>query len=401
MTKNTLLVEKHSVTKPDNFRLFKTLQRLHFSGHLELLDAGGQRWEFYWSKGSIVYASGGMHAGRRWRRYLASYCSGIPIYVVAWQRDLAHVNEVDRKIGWEYALLNFWLAKGRITRPQAISVINAVVNEVLFEITGSSNFSHQIKQASFISSPIMRVDVGQAIASATTLADAWDSARLNHISPHQSPVIRKPERLQQMAGDQFYQNLNRLLNTRQTLWDLAVKMQRHILDLTLALRPFIQTGMIELVSLPDLNSPNYKPKNLTRTVESAAVPEASIACIDDSFWVQQMMRKLLTSAGYQFIGVNDELRAISTLLTKKPDLIFLDLVMPKANGYEICEQLRKVSRFRDTPIIILTGNDGYANRLRSNFAGASDFLSKPLDAERVLGAIQRHLKQQVSYSIDY
>ena len=52
------------------------------------------------------------------------------------------------------------------------------------------------------------------------------------------------------------------------------------------------------------------------------------------------------------------LRAIAMLLSRKPDLIFLDLVMPDTNGYEICGQLRKLTYFRQTPIIILTGNDG-------------------------------------------
>ena len=85
--------------------------------------------------------------------------------------------------------------------------------------------------------------------------------------------------------------------------------------------------------------------------------------------------------------------SLGILLTRKPDFIFLDLVMPNANGYEICTQLRKLSSFRDTPIVILTGNDGFANRLRSNFAGASDFVSKPFNAEIVLSVIGKHLKQ--------
>jgi len=105
------------------------------------------------------------------------------------------------------------------------------------------------------------------------------------------------------------------------------------------------------------------------------------------------MEALLTSAGYEFLGVDSALRAISVLLARKPDLIFLDLVMPEANGYEVCEQLRKLSCFRNTPIVILTGSDGYSNRLRANFAKASGFLGKPLNAEAVLGEIRRHLEQ--------
>lgn len=103
------------------------------------------------------------------------------------------------------------------------------------------------------------------------------------------------------------------------------------------------------------------------------------------------MEKILTSRGYQAITVTDSMRAIATLLTRKPNLIFLDLVMPNTNGYEICAQLRKVSAFQDTPVVILTGNDGIVDRLRAKLVGASDFLSKPVDAETVLTVVEKHL----------
>jgi len=103
------------------------------------------------------------------------------------------------------------------------------------------------------------------------------------------------------------------------------------------------------------------------------------------------LEKILTTAGYQFLAVQDSLRAIATLLTRKPDLIFLDLVMPNTNGYEICGQLRKVSSFRNTPIIILTGNDGIIDRVRAKMVGASDFLSKPINAKTVLEVARQHL----------
>jgi chemotaxis family two-component system response regulator PixG len=87
------------------------------------------------------------------------------------------------------------------------------------------------------------------------------------------------------------------------------------------------------------------------------------------------------------------MRAIATLLARKPDVIFLDLVMPNTNGYEICSQLRKLACFQDTPIVILTGNDGLVDRVRAKLVGASDFLSKPIDADIVLNTIRKHLKQ--------
>ena len=398
MTKHVLPVATRNVTETSDLRLFRTLEKLNFSGHLELSNLAGKKWDFYWSRGLIVYAAGGTHPGRRWRRYLVNYCPEIPIYVVAWQRDLDKIEADAFKINWEYTLLNHWLAEGRIMQPQAAAVVNAVVSEVMFDVAQSPDISHQIWQDSSVSDPIAGIEVGQSISSVTTLFKAWQNANLAGISPNQAPVIRNPEQLKKLRKAKFYQKLAHILSTRHTLWDLAIKMQRHVVDVTAALMPCVRSGIVELVTLPDLYVPKWRKKPPAKVaVKQTDKAGALIACVDDSIWVQKMLEKLLTSAGYQFVGVSDELRAISTLLTHKPDLIFLDLVMPKANGYEICEQLRKLSRFQETPIIILTGNDGYANRLRSNFAGASDFLSKPLDAEKVLNAIRKHLKKGVTH----
>jgi two-component system, chemotaxis family, response regulator PixG len=79
------------------------------------------------------------------------------------------------------------------------------------------------------------------------------------------------------------------------------------------------------------------------------------------------------------------------LIAKKPQLIFLDLVMPNANGYEICSRLRKVAAFRDTPIVILTGNDGVIDRVRAKVVGATDFLTKPVQSDLVLDVAQKYL----------
>jgi chemotaxis family two-component system response regulator PixG len=83
---------------------------------------------------------------------------------------------------------------------------------------------------------------------------------------------------------------------------------------------------------------------------------------------------------------------LSTLLEKKPDLIFLDLVMPNTNGYELCSFLRKTSQFQDVPIVILTGHDGVVDRVRAKLAGSTDFISKPPEEEKVLQILQKYLK---------
>jgi chemotaxis family two-component system response regulator PixG len=105
------------------------------------------------------------------------------------------------------------------------------------------------------------------------------------------------------------------------------------------------------------------------------------------------MEQVIRAAGFNFLSTTEGARAVPLFLTKKPDLIFLDLVMPDTNGYEICSQLRKISRFKETPIIILSGNDGLVDQVRARLLGATDFLSKPIEPFIILSVIRKHLGQ--------
>jgi chemotaxis family two-component system response regulator PixG len=107
--------------------------------------------------------------------------------------------------------------------------------------------------------------------------------------------------------------------------------------------------------------------------------------------VCKAMGQVIRAAGYDFLAITEGAKAIPTLLAQKPDLVFLDLVMPDTNGYEICSSLRKISRFKEIPIVILSGNDGLVDQVRARLLGATDFLSKPMEPIVILSVIRKHL----------
>ena len=117
-----------------------------------------------------------------------------------------------------------------------------------------------------------------------------------------------------------------------------------------------------------------------------------VACIDDSPTVGKFVEKVLSPFGYRVLKIQDPLRATTLLAKHKPALIFLDLVMPNADGYSLCTFLRQSPAFRDTPIIIFTSRNGIIDRTRAKLAKASDFLSKPPQPEKVLQMVEKHLK---------
>ena len=172
-------------------------------------------------------------------------------------------------------------------------------------------------------------------------------------------------------------------------------MKRQAAEVAVSLLPYFQSKIVELVQLPDLPLPHAAavqpatPPPAAAPATSTATKSLLIACIDDSPLVCQTMDRMLSSGGYQVLTIQDPLRAISTLLTRKPDLIFLDLVMPNLNGYEISSRLRKIAAFRDTPIVILSGNA--IDQAQAQAAGVSDYLEKPIQTEKLLHAIDKHI----------
>jgi chemotaxis family two-component system response regulator PixG len=174
-------------------------------------------------------------------------------------------------------------------------------------------------------------------------------------------------------------------------------MKQDVLPVARSLLPYILKGIIELVELPDLPlivvevaKPNNNNNN--RIEQRSITP--LIACVDDSPVVCSMLEKIIVSNGMRFIKVQDPVQALPTLIQAKPDLIFLDLIMPVVNGYEICSQLRRIPAFSSIPIIILTGNDGLLDRVRAKVTGSTDFISKPIVADRVNSVMHKYLNLQ-------
>ena len=358
---------------------FAALKQSQFTGVLSVQAPGDVCWVFYLYLGRLLYGTGGEHPRRRWQRNISTYCP-----------QIAGKDMFDNTCSFtEYQLLNLWLERKLINREQVAQVVRAIVQEVLFDSMQAKQLKYQVEPKESTSAvQLLLIDAEQGTAAARQSWQIWQSAKFTEVSPNQAPIIKRPEDLQQKVSVAAYRQLTVLLNGQRSLRDLALQMKRQVVEVTSSLLPYIQTGVVELTDISDLPIlttpalPNSNPAGQQLT-------QPLIACIDDSRTVCQTMEKILTQSGYQFIAIDDPLRALATLLSRKPDLIFLDLVMPNLNGYEICARLRKIPTFSDTPIIILTSN--IIDRVRATVVGCSDYLSKPVKAESVLSVISKHL----------
>jgi DNA-binding response OmpR family regulator len=115
-----------------------------------------------------------------------------------------------------------------------------------------------------------------------------------------------------------------------------------------------------------------------------------ILLVDDSA-TALMMEQLVLGKTYDVVIAKDGAEALKVALTERPDLILLDVVMPKMDGFEVCRVLRGIDATRKTPIILVTTR-GEGKNVEAGFnSGANDYVTKPINHRELLSKIQRHL----------
>jgi len=388
MTHSELILSNNLVNE------FKTCTQLQYNGKLNIKSSKGSQWTFYYRLGRIVWATGGTHPFRRWRRHMAQNCPQIDVDKL--QLCLQDVS-MDY---WDYRLLEIFHKKQKIQREQIQSIAENTIAELLFDLAMQGNFasiSCNRTQEVILETPISFTSAEMSVKHMQDSWKIWSEAGLANFSPDLAPVLRRPEQLQQMVSPSVYKNFVNLINGKLTLRDLAVKMKQSVLPLTRSLLPYILKGIIELVEIPDMPLVVMEGNNKPITAQAKKSIAPLVACVDDSPQVCKMLEDIITSNGLRFIKIQDAVQALPTLIQDKPDLIFLDLIMPVASGYEICTQLRRISAFANTPVIILTGSDGLLDRVRAKIVGSTDFITKPVVPDKVMSIICKYLPASSGY----
>ena len=117
-----------------------------------------------------------------------------------------------------------------------------------------------------------------------------------------------------------------------------------------------------------------------------------ILVIDDSKTIRRTAETLLTKEGCQVFTAIDGFDALSKIADHQPDLIFVDIMMPRLDGYETCSLIKHNKTFKDTPVIMLSSKDGLFDRARGRIVGSEQYLTKPFTKDELLGAITNQIK---------
>jgi twitching motility two-component system response regulator PilG len=133
---------------------------------------------------------------------------------------------------------------------------------------------------------------------------------------------------------------------------------------------------------------NGQPRGQTKG--QAASSGLRILVVDDSATIRRSAETMLATEGHEVVTAENGFEALSKVARHNPDLIFVDIMMPRLDGYQTCAIIKNNSQYRSTPVVMLTSKDGLFDQARGRVVGSDLYLTKPFTKEELLGAVTQH-----------
>jgi len=115
-----------------------------------------------------------------------------------------------------------------------------------------------------------------------------------------------------------------------------------------------------------------------------------VMVIDDSNTIRRSAEIFLTQSKCEIILATDGFDAMAKIIDSHPDVIFVDIMMPRLDGYQTCTLIKRNSHFQSTPVIMLSSKDGLFDRARGRMVGSDEYLTKPFTKESLLKVVQKY-----------
>lgn len=142
---------------------------------------------------------------------------------------------------------------------------------------------------------------------------------------------------------------------------------------------------------------SYREHNVTDVNKTGIKREGwvlgVILVVDDSPTICRLVATTLEKRGYQVHAATDGMDALAKMNECIPDLIFLDITMPRLDGYQLCKIIKSNADLKQTPIVMLSGKDGLLDKVKGRMAGASDYITKPFKPNTLLQTVAKHVKR--------
>lgn len=302
-----------------------------------------------------------------------------------------------------------WLVEGKYLSREEAKILIDRLNKEVFEsfLLLNNEFHFYLDRDLQLTSILSKIELNSLLAEAKKQIRAWQSLAPQITSSYQRPYlfVKSDSTLQ-------LQKLGSILKGF-SFRQLSALLDRDEIFLARQLYPLI-TKKVVIVREPQppfdcfpKMSANF-PLALEHTTEEATEAQTlqnvstisngvapakhwKIVCIDDSQTMLNEISRFLEREDFSVMTINEPLKALMKIISFRPNLILLDVGMPNIDGYKLCSLIRKYSAFRDTPIVMVTGNKGLIDRARAKLAGATDYMTKPFTQFDLLTMIFRYL----------
>jgi twitching motility two-component system response regulator PilG len=127
------------------------------------------------------------------------------------------------------------------------------------------------------------------------------------------------------------------------------------------------------------------------SMNASSLVGLKVMVIDDSKTIRRTAETLLRKEGCEVVTAVDGFEALAKITDQQPRIIFVDIMMPRLDGYQTCALIKNNQVFKSTPVIMLSSRDGLFDKARGRIVGSEQYLTKPFTREELLGAIHRHL----------
>ncbi|MDJ0572036.1 MAG: response regulator [Pleurocapsa sp. MO_192.B19] len=371
------------------------------SGCLEL-DEGLVYWKIYLEQGSIKYV----------------YCSAqlldqlkYHLYYLGWKQALAalkspsyaairsHIPETSSNQNLYSKVITWLLTEKHLDSFQSSKLIEHMTKDALESCLwlnrGTLSWYNREPIPFWIQELVGHcpsLSVSECLNVEQTRLTKWQKCSEQLLSVHQRPYFAagwetKPLPLYGSLNHQTLNKLGKMIRGRTSIRQLSLLLQKDELNVARILSPYIDYQIIYLRNAqPPLDLlPNIprSPTNIQR--------KKTIVCIDDSPTILQEIQRFLDQKKFKVTAINDPVQAVSVIFKINPDLILLDITMPRINGYKLCSLLRGSDNCNQTPIIMVTGNTGLIDKARAKIAGATDYFTKPFSQQQLMQVIEKYL----------
>jgi CheY-like chemotaxis protein len=182
--------------------------------------------------------------------------------------------------------------------------------------------------------------------------------------------------------DEVKKHLDTWIDGHRSLSQIASQANLDPLELAPRYGKLLKNGWLTL--------PNVAMSGAGNSQQERQVHRPMVLSVDDSPIVQVSIQRAISDR-YEVLCAKSAVEALNLLNTRKIELILLDVTMPEIDGLELCRTIRNIGKFKDLPVIMLTAKDGLIDKVKGQFAGSTQYLTKPIDRERLLPILEKYI----------